>query len=45
MAPDNDIGRFIADALASVPKIPPPDFDNLFNDTLQVHRFFAQNAV
>lgn len=34
--PDNNIGRFIADAVASLPKLPPQVFDNLVNDSLQV---------
>ncbi|MQL91494.1 hypothetical protein Taro_024105 [Colocasia esculenta] len=33
--PDNNIGRSIADSLASVPKIFPAAFDKLFNDRLQ----------
>jgi len=36
IAPDNNIGRFIADAVASLPKLPPQVFDNLVNDSLQV---------
>lgn len=35
IAPDNNIGRFIADAVASLPKLPPQVFDNLVNDSLQ----------
>lgn len=35
-APDNNIGRFIADTVASVPKIPPAAFDKILNDRLQV---------
>ncbi|CAH8384783.1 unnamed protein product [Eruca vesicaria subsp. sativa] len=34
-SPDNNIGRFIADAVASLPKLPPQVFDNLVNDSLQ----------
>ncbi|PON69056.1 JAB1/MPN/MOV34 metalloenzyme [Parasponia andersonii] len=37
IAPDNSIGRFISDTLASVPKIPPAAFDKLVNDSLQDH--------
>ncbi|KAF3554146.1 hypothetical protein F2Q69_00010839 [Brassica cretica] len=33
--PDNNIGRFIAEAVASLPKLPPQVFDNLVNDSLQ----------
>ncbi|KAJ4892011.1 Eukaryotic translation initiation factor 3 subunit F [Raphanus sativus] len=33
--PDTNIGRFIADAVASLPKLPPQVFDNLVNDSLQ----------
>lgn len=36
IAPDNNIGRSIADALAAVPVISAPAFDKLFNDRLQV---------
>lgn len=36
IAPDNSIGRFISDTLASVPKLPPAAFDKLVNDSLQV---------
>lgn len=35
LPPDNNIGRVIADTLASVPKIPPAVFDKLFNDRIQ----------
>ncbi|KMZ64583.1 Eukaryotic translation initiation factor 3 subunit F [Zostera marina] len=35
IAPDNNIGRSIADALAAVPVISAPAFDKLFNDRLQ----------
>ncbi|CAN8317437.1 unnamed protein product [Cochlearia groenlandica] len=34
-SPDNNIGRFIADAVASLPKLPPQVFDNLVNESLQ----------
>ncbi|KAH0889791.1 hypothetical protein HID58_052220 [Brassica napus] len=34
-SPDNNIGRFIAEAVASLPKLPPQVFDNLVNDSLQ----------
>ncbi|KAF8397327.1 hypothetical protein HHK36_016240 [Tetracentron sinense] len=37
VAPDNSIGRFISDTIASVPKISPPAFDKLVNDSLQDH--------
>lgn len=36
IAPDNNIGRYIADTLASVPKLSPTAFDKLVNDSLQV---------
>ncbi|XVE69370.1 hypothetical protein DITRI_Ditri09bG0146800 [Diplodiscus trichospermus] len=32
---DNSIGRFIADTVASLPKLSPPAFDKLVNDSLQ----------
>ncbi|XAR71947.1 hypothetical protein NMG60_11018408 [Bertholletia excelsa] len=35
VAPDNSIGRFISDTVASLPKISPPEFDKLVNDSLQ----------
>eukprot|EP00262_Sarcandra_glabra_P012699 TRINITY_DN3326_c0_g1_i1.p2 TRINITY_DN3326_c0_g1~~TRINITY_DN3326_c0_g1_i1.p2 ORF type:complete len:284 (-),score=30.98 TRINITY_DN3326_c0_g1_i1:312-1163(-) len=35
--PDNHIGRFIADTVASIPKISPAAFDKLLNDRLQDH--------
>lgn len=35
VAPDNNIGRCLADAVSSLPKIAPPDFDKLVNDSLQ----------
>ncbi|KAI5665682.1 hypothetical protein M9H77_15535 [Catharanthus roseus] len=35
VAPDNSIGRFIADTVASIPKLPPQAFDKLVNDSLQ----------
>ena len=36
MTPDNNIGRFIADTLASIPKMSPAAFDKVFNDRIQV---------
>lgn len=36
MPPDNKIGRFISDTVASLPKLSPQDFDKLVNDGLQV---------
>ncbi|XP_009403465.2 eukaryotic translation initiation factor 3 subunit F-like [Musa acuminata AAA Group] len=33
--PDNDIGRFLSDTLASVPKMSPIAFDKVFNDRVQ----------
>ncbi|KAK2983234.1 hypothetical protein RJ640_023354 [Escallonia rubra] len=35
VAPDNNIGRYISDAVGSIPKMSPPDFDKLVNDSLQ----------
>ncbi|KAM7271447.1 hypothetical protein ACFE04_030661 [Oxalis oulophora] len=35
--PDNNIGRFIADTVASLPKLSPPAFDKLVNDGIQDH--------
>lgn len=35
VAPDAEIGREIADTLASVPRVRPEVFDRLFNDSLQ----------
>ncbi|KAI8540071.1 hypothetical protein RHMOL_Rhmol09G0233200 [Rhododendron molle] len=35
VAPDNNIGRFISDTVASIPKISPAAFDRLVNDSLQ----------
>ncbi|EOY17890.1 Eukaryotic translation initiation factor 3 subunit F isoform 1 [Theobroma cacao] len=35
VAADNSIGRFIADTVASLPKLSPPAFDKLVNDSLQ----------
>lgn len=32
MIPDNNIGRYIADTLASVPKMSPAAFDKVFNE-------------
>ncbi|KAF8396901.1 hypothetical protein HHK36_018536 [Tetracentron sinense] len=37
VAPDNSIGRFISETIASVPKISPAAFDKLVNDSLQDH--------
>ncbi|KAE9591256.1 hypothetical protein Lal_00038592 [Lupinus albus] len=37
VAPDNKIGRFISDAVGSLPKLPPSAFDKLVNDSLQDH--------
>jgi len=37
VAPDNKIGKFISDAVGSLPKLPPSDFDKLVNDSLQDH--------
>lgn len=36
VAPDNSVGRFIADAVSSLPKMSPAAFDKLVNDSLQV---------
>ncbi|KAJ6772657.1 EUKARYOTIC TRANSLATION INITIATION FACTOR 3 SUBUNIT F-RELATED [Salix koriyanagi] len=36
-APDNNIGRFISDTVASLPKLSPPAFDKLVNDNVQDH--------
>lgn len=33
--PDNNIGRFISDTLATIPKMPPAVFDKVFNDKIQ----------
>ncbi|OIW14215.1 hypothetical protein TanjilG_21355 [Lupinus angustifolius] len=35
VVPDNKIGRFISDAVGSLPKLPPSAFDKLVNDSLQ----------
>lgn len=37
VAPDNAIGRFISDAVATLPKISPPDFDKLMNASIEVN--------
>ncbi|KAF3433502.1 hypothetical protein FNV43_RR24604 [Rhamnella rubrinervis] len=37
VAPDNNIGRFISDTVASIPKLSPTAFDKLVNDSLQDH--------
>jgi translation initiation factor 3 subunit F len=36
VAPDNRIGRFITDSVASMPKLSPAAFDKLLNDKIQV---------
>ncbi|MCO5563967.1 hypothetical protein L7F22_017620 [Adiantum nelumboides] len=33
--PDNAVGRYLADTIASIPKISPDAFDRLFNDSIQ----------
>ncbi|CAA2963574.1 eukaryotic translation initiation factor 3 subunit F-like [Olea europaea subsp. europaea] len=35
VAPDNEIGQFISDTVASIPKLSPHTFDKLVNDSLQ----------
>lgn len=35
VAPDNSIGRYISETVASLPKLAPPAFDKLVNDSLQ----------
>ncbi|KAL0003293.1 hypothetical protein SO802_017074 [Lithocarpus litseifolius] len=35
VAPDNSIGRFISETVSSLPKLSPPAFDKLVNDSLQ----------
>ncbi|KAI3757866.1 hypothetical protein L6452_05409 [Arctium lappa] len=35
VAADNKVGRFISDTVSSIPKLSPPAFDKLVNDTLQ----------
>ncbi|KAH7352025.1 hypothetical protein KP509_19G025600 [Ceratopteris richardii] len=35
LPPDNAVGRYLADTLASIPKISPETFDKLFNDSVQ----------
>ncbi|KAL5982407.1 Eukaryotic translation initiation factor 3 subunit F [Asimina triloba] len=42
-APDNTIGRFINDTVASIPKMSPAAFDKLLNDRLQGAGQFLQN--
>ncbi|KAG4934899.1 hypothetical protein AAZX31_18G029200 [Glycine max] len=37
VAPDNKIGRFISEAVGSLPKLSPSVFDKLVNDSLQDH--------
>lgn len=44
VAPNDNIGRFISDTVASIPKLSPPAFDKLMSDSLQVNvnlSFFA----
>lgn len=36
MAPDNNIGRFISDTVASIPKLSSSAFEKLVNDSIQV---------
>jgi translation initiation factor 3 subunit F len=33
--PDNNIGRFLSDSVAAIPKLSPPAFDKLVNDSIQ----------
>jgi len=33
--PDNSVGRYLADTLASVPRVATDAFDKLFNDSIQ----------
>ncbi|KAM0941431.1 putative eukaryotic translation initiation factor 3 subunit F, MPN domain-containing protein [Dioscorea sansibarensis] len=35
VTPDNNVGRLISDALASIPKMSPAAFDKVFNDKIQ----------
>lgn len=35
VAPNDNIGRFISDTVASIPKLSPPAFDKLMSDSLQ----------
>lgn len=37
VAPDNNIGRFISDSVACIPKLSPAVLDKLVNDSLQDH--------
>ncbi|KAF5752557.1 Eukaryotic translation initiation factor 3 subunit 5 family protein [Tripterygium wilfordii] len=37
VGPDNEIGRFISDTVASLPKLSPAAFDKLVNDSMQDH--------
>ncbi|KAF7830979.1 eukaryotic translation initiation factor 3 subunit F [Senna tora] len=37
VVPDNNVGKFISDAVGSLPKLPPSAFDKLVNDSLQDH--------
>ena len=38
--PDNTIGRFLAETVASLPKLSPSAFDKLMNDNVQVRLFY-----
>ncbi|KAG8480076.1 hypothetical protein CXB51_025154 [Gossypium anomalum] len=42
---DNNIGRFIAETVASLPKLSPPAFDKLMNDSLQVSSSFKFQCI
>ncbi|KAJ7954185.1 Eukaryotic translation initiation factor 3 subunit F [Quillaja saponaria] len=35
VGPDNNIGRFLSDTVASLPKFSPSDFDKIVNDNMQ----------
>jgi hypothetical protein len=41
VAPDNSIGRFISETVSSLPKLSPPAFDKLVNNSLQVNKGFG----
>lgn len=44
--PDNSVGRFLADTMASVPRISSDAFDKLFNDSVQVvSRFCTRRKI
>lgn len=43
--PDNTIGRFLADTVASLPKLSPSAFDKLMNDNVQVRLFFIISCI